>query len=199
MAKQKQTKTQELKKPTATQRIEGLEASFMTTVQNINILASEIDKVKQTIMELARRVDAIIKAAETGSITNDSVNEVLINQRIDQMKGNVDFLVKQEVMDTAKDSTVKERSFVVGRQLNKDKEEINPRMQFSFDSLQEAFKEKILNKKVGDVFEWGEGLFMEITEVYDIAKEVKKKFDEPEEPEDVENKDEAIENTQESE
>jgi hypothetical protein len=174
--------TNQQKKLTATQRIEGLEAALSGANQNVQFLAQEIDKMRQMITSLARRVNATIKAGENGSVSNEAVQNLLVEENVQELKGKVDFLLDQEVLKPTSKKKLHDRSFVVGRELDEEKNVINPRMQFAIASLNKEVKEKLKDKKVGDFVEnfSGDGLSLEITELYDIAEEKKqsKKFEE---------------------
>lgn len=169
------------KKLTAAQRIEGLEYGLAeigrindAQTKNIETLEVMINGLKQTIGALARRINATIESGESGSVSNDMVNKILVEQNIQELKDKVKYLKDNNILeDVDKDSKVSERSFVIGRELDEDSNEINPRMQFAFASLNEEAKEKVLGTEVGGVIKdfSGDGLVLEITELYAIADE----------------------------
>jgi len=171
-------------KLTASQRIEGLENALAGANQNMQFLAQEMDRIRQTITALARRVNATIKAGETDGVSNDVVNKILVEENVEELKGKIDFLLEQKVLEKTKKKKIHERSFVVGRELDEESNVVNPRMQFALASLNEEAKTKVTGKKIGELVEdfSGDGLTLEITELYDIAeeKEQKKEFTEEE-------------------
>jgi len=179
-------------KLTAAQRIEGLEGMIQSQSQNMEFLAQEINSLRQTMTALARRINATIKAGEAGGVSNEVVNKLLVDENVEELKGKVNFLIEQKVLEETKDQTIGERSFVVGRELDEEKNVVNPRMQFALASLTEEAKKAVTGKKLGDIIEnfSGDGLVLEITEVYKIAeeKEQKKEF----KTEEVETKEQSL-------
>ena len=165
----------EKKKLNATQRIEALEnlvsqqhGVVEAQSNNIKFLAQEIDGLKQTIQALARRLNASIQAGDS----NDQVQQILVEENVKELEGKVTFLMEQGVLEDAKSDKVHERSFIIARELDEDKNEVNPRMQFAIASLTPEAKEKIQDKKLGDLVQdfSGDGLVLEITKLYDIAE-----------------------------
>lgn len=171
-------KQQPLQKLTAAQRLEALEQQFLATLQNQKVLASEIDNLRQTMAALARRLNATIKVGESGSISNESVNDILVQENTIELKGKIDFLVQQGVLKPSESGEIGTKSFVVGRELDEDRNVINPRIQFALQSIIPETKDLLMGKKVGDVVknEQGDGLLMEVVEIFDIAEKVQKDF-----------------------
>lgn len=176
------------KKLNAAQKIEALERLVAqqqgvseAQSQNIQFLTREIDGLRQTIAALARRLNASIKAGDY----NDAVQQILVEENVAELKGKVDFLKEQGVILETTKEAVHERSFLVGRELDEDKNVVNPRMQFAIASLTEEAKQKVLGQKLGGLVKdfSGDGLVLEITEVYDIAEEKEQKKDFEEEKE----------------
>lgn len=177
MSKEKKALQQKL---TASQRIEALENMHLTANQNIKLLAGEIDNLRQTMGALARRLNAAIKVGENGNISNNAVNDLLIQENTSELKGKVDYLLDQGVLEASKRGEVGEKSFVVGRELDEDRNVINPRIQFALASILPEIKTLLMGKKVGEVIknEAGDGLLMEVVEIFDIAEKVEKKVSE---------------------
>lgn len=175
-------KQQQQPKMNASQRIQALEQMMAGQSQNMQYLAQEINTLRQSITSLARRINATIKAGEEGGVSNDTVNKLLVDENVQELKGKVDFLLEQKVLEKTKKKTIHDRSFVVGRELDEESNVVNPRMQFAVASLNEEAQGKVNNKKLGDLIKdfSGDGLSLEITELYDIAeeKEQKKEFKE---------------------
>jgi len=170
------------KKLTAAQRIEALENQLLGAGQNFQVLAGEIDNLRQTVAALARRLNASIKAGEQGEISNDAVNQLLVEENTAELKGKVDFLLQQGVLEEAKEEAIHERSFVVGRELDEDKNVINPRIQFAIASINPDVKDLLLGKKVGEVVQnKDDGINLEVIEILDIAEKVEKNLEESQE------------------
>lgn len=170
---------QQPQKLNAAQRIEGLENALAGVMRNNQILAGEIDNLRQTMGALARRLNATIQSGEQGNLSNDSVNDIITQQNASELKGKVDFLIEQGVLSLSDTGEVLEGTFVVGRELGEDKSVINPRIQFAMSSVHPDLKSLLIGKKVGDMVknEEGDGLFLEITEVFNVVERVEKKFD----------------------
>ena len=169
------------KKLTAAQRIEKLEGQLLSASQSFTAMAGDIDTLRQTIAALARRLNATIKTGEKGAISNDLVNELLVEENTVELAEKIDFLKKQGVLVEAEKSEIHDNSFVIGRELDEEKNVINPRIQFALASIHPEVKDLLVGKKVGDVItnNKGDGLLLEVIEILDIAQKVEKKFEEP--------------------
>jgi len=180
-SKQKQGAT---KKLTAAQRLEVLENLILQQDRKFDILADELDKNRGLVSSLAKRLNAAIDAGEEGSLNNDTVNKMIINGNVSELKSKIDSLIDAGVLVLDKDLEVGEKTFVVGQEIDEDGTLINPRVQFAVGSLDPDFKKKILGKKTGDLLKPEEEstLSLEITEVYAIVTpEIEKKFEEAKE------------------
>lgn len=163
------------KKQTAAQRIEALEQQFLASIQNNQILAGELDNLRQTMAALARRLNATIKSGEQGEISNDLVNQLLVEENTAELKGKIDYLLEQGVLEEAKEEAIHQKSFVIGRELDEEKNVINPRIQFALVSIAPEIQESLMGKKVGDVIvNEQDGLSLEVVELLDIAEKVEK-------------------------
>ncbi len=174
-------KAGETKKLTAAQRLEALETLVVQQNQKFDILADEIDKSRNLIASLAKRLNAAIQAGENGSISQDSVNKLILDDNINELKGKVDNLIKADVLKRDDELEIVDKTFVVGQEVDEDGTVVNPRVQFAVGSLPQDFKDKLLGKKVGDLIKPEEGLALslEITEVYAIVTpQQDKKFEE---------------------
>ena len=173
------TKTK-TKKLTATQRIEGLENAIGAMMRSNQIFADEIDGLRQVVSSLARRLNATIKSGEQGNLSSQAINDIITQENVAELKGKVDFLIEQGVLESSENGEVDEKAFVVGRELDEDSNVVNPRIQFAISSLLPEMKELFLGKKVGDVVknEKGDGLLMEIVEVFNIPQKVEKNLQE---------------------
>lgn len=170
------------KKQTAAQRIEQLETANLAGNQNMQILAGEIDNLRQTMAALARRLNATIKAGESGTVSNDAVNGLLVEENTIELQGKIKFLKEQGVLVDAVAEDIHARSFVVGRELDEEKNVINPRIQFAIASIVPEVQDLLLGKKVGDVVQNpDDGINLEIVELLDIVQKVEKNLEEPQE------------------
>jgi len=177
---------QEASKMTAAQRLEALESIVLTGEQKFQVVGEELDKLRNLIVGLNKRINASIKAAETGSLTNDSVNKIIISQAAKELEDKVTGLVKAGVLEQVSnaETLITDRSFVVGREMDEEGNEINPRVQFALASIDPSLRDKILGHKLGDLIDLSDGTNVkskfEITELYKINEMKKeKKFTEP--------------------
>ena len=167
------------------QDIQQLAGLNNTNVKNIQTLLEQNEGFRQALSALARRLNATIQSGEKGTINNEAVNQVLVDENIRELKSKVDLLKKNGIIEEDPKGTVGERTFLIGREINKEGEEINPRMQFAVASLTPEGKEKVNGRKKGDVVDnfSGDGSNLEIKELYHIAEEKpqKKEFEGEEE------------------
>lgn len=165
----KEAKKQQTKTVTAAQRIETLEKTTSTLRKMIKVMAEEMDKIQQSQIALAKRLEATLKVAgEEGGLSEDRVNEFVVSQQVKEYKDKVDLLVSQGVMTATEE--VGDNSFVVGKEITKEGEVVSPRTQASIKSLPEEVVKALLGKKVGDLVSFGdEKLAFQIDEVYNIT------------------------------
>ena len=185
MTKTKKTaKTEAPKAPAkrnAAQTIEALENAFMGQNQQIHMLADEIDKLRQMLTALNKRINASIQAAEEGSLNGDSVNKIIVQENTRELEEKIKFLVTQGVLKKNDDMEVTDKTFIVGREVDVTGNVVNPRVQFAVGSIDKAVQAKLLTKKVGDKVLYSETEpSFEITEVYEIHQPaVQKNFEAP--------------------
>jgi len=180
-------KTNKKGKLTASQRLEAIEQLIMTQNSKFDVVGDEIDTLREAIGALAKRVNATIQAAEQGGVTNSSVNQIVINETAKDLGKKVKFLTDQGVLVTDNGSPISEKSFVVGRELDDDSNEVNPRVQFAVGSLDGNLNRQIIGHKLGDVFKLeGAETNLEIMEVYSIQNPNSKDFGEDEDKTSVE-------------
>src|SRR5690606_5845637 len=116
----------------------------------IEVMAEEMDKIQQSQIALAKRLEATLKVAgEEGGLSEDRVNEFVVSQQVKEYKDKVDLLVSQGVMTATEE--VGDNSFVVGKEITKEGEVVSPRTQASIKSLPEEVVKALLGKKVGDL------------------------------------------------
>ena len=164
---------------TAAQKLEALENMFMSQNNQIEILADEIDRLRNQLVAVNKRLNSTIQAAEQGPISNDNVNKIILNENMKELESKVTFLKEQGVLVRNDETEISEKNFVVGREINTSGDVTNPRVQFSVGSIAPEVKAQIMGKKAGDVVAYSEGEdSLEITEVYDIVDpKVKKNFE----------------------
>lgn len=166
-------------KRNAAETIKALENAYMLQKQQIDILADEIDRTRQMLTALNRRLNASIKAAEDGALTNDSVHKIIVNENIKELEGKVQFLIDQGVLVKNNETLITDKTFVVGRTVDSDGNVVDPRVQFAVGSVDQEVQDKLLAKKAGEVVPYSDGApNFEIVEVYEIKQpEVKKNFE----------------------
>lgn len=171
------TKTGVAKKPTATQRLNTLENLLAMQNKKFEILADEIDKSRNLITSLAKRLNATISAGESGDISTDTVNKLIVNSQVAELKGRVDSLVKSGLIQSSPDLVVGDNTFVVGQEVDAEGTVVNPRIQFPVGSLPEDFKSALMGKKVGDLIQPNAEIpvSMEIVELFEIVAQDQEK------------------------
>lgn len=137
---------------------------------NFNMLAEEIDKLRDLVIGVGRRVNATIQAAEGGQISNDSVNNLIVLDNVKKLEAQVTQLVEMGVLSKGEEAG--DLSFAVGRELDSEGRVTNPRLQLAVNTASEAFKELLIGKRVGDIILVDEtnSVSFEITELYDIKQ-----------------------------
>mgnify|MGYP000461383818 CR=1 FL=1 len=180
------------KKLTAAQRIEGLEDAVLQindrSTHNAKFLANSIDllkkeieelrqssyELKQTLRALAKRLNATIQAGEQGQMKGEMIDNLLVEESINELKAQVSFLQENGVLLRSESGEIEERSFVVGRELDEEKNVINGRIQFAVTAIVEDARHSVMGKKAGESVTNADGTTLEILEVYSIAEGVEK-------------------------
>lgn len=173
----------------AAERLNALEQNLNNLAQNvnqvfnsnnerlgkqINILADELDRARQTIQNLGKRLNTMAELAGK----SDELNKAMLDAAVLDLKGKVDELVELGAIALGEDQPITDKTFVVGREIDADGNEVNPRVQFATASMDKSLQDKLMGKKAGDIIEFEEGQpKFEITEVY-LVQEVKKDFEE---------------------
>jgi hypothetical protein len=155
------------KQRSATQRIEDLETGLMSLYQTADNMARDLLMVKDAIKLLGNKVDALVKAAERGTVNDAVVAAIMVENNVEELKKKVDTLVAQGIL--ASEEKVTQTSFVVGREIDSDGKVVNPRLQFTMGALQPEIREKILGGMPGQVITLQEDkLKFEVLETYAI-------------------------------
>ena len=169
MSKTKKTEQVTQPKRNAAETIKALENAFMSQNQQIQILADEIDRMRQLITALNKRLNASIQAAEGGNLTGDSVNKIILNENVKELEDKVAFLIDRGVLKKNDESPITDKTFLVGRTIDTEGNVVDPRIQFSVGSIDKVIQDKLANKKVGEIVSYEDGEpSLEITELYDI-------------------------------
>ena len=176
-------KTTAPKKATSTQKLAALEDKAMAHERNFLVLADEIDQLKVLIQGLNKRLNAAIKAGETEEgLSNQTVQDIIIEENEKELKGKVDFLVEQGLLKKLGEEDVTDiRSFLVGKEIDSESGKVvNPRAQFSVGSLSPDLQEKVIGLKLGDSTSFREeDPDFVVTELYSIVDpEINKEFEE---------------------
>jgi len=152
---------------TAAQRIENLERSTDGIRKMIQVVAEEMDKLQQTQLALAKRLDATLKVASSDAgLSEASVNAFEVEQQIKAMKDKVDLLVSQGAL-VESDEIKQGNNFIVGREITKEGEVVSARTQATISTLPKEVQDALMNKKVGDLVNFDEGkLSFQVDEIY---------------------------------
>jgi len=157
----------------ASQKLEALE-NKITDMESkldraIQLLLERVNSLADTDVALAKRINAIVKAGDEGGVTTDSVKTAVVNQAATELKARVQMLIDNGLLTLDNESPITTESFVVGRELSSEGEEINPRIQFAVKSLQQEVQDTLIGKKAGEsISDEKSQTSMEITEVYTI-------------------------------
>jgi len=170
------------KKGTASQKIKALEDKLMSHEKNFLILADEIDGLKTVISGLTKRLNATISAGEAEEgISNKSVNDLIVQDNVKELKGKIDFLLEQGVLEKPEEGIkTAQDTFVVGREVDEEGNTVNPRVQFAIGSLDPELQKQLIGFSVGDKILLREGdPQLEVSEIYKVGTpSVDSKFDE---------------------
>lgn len=161
---------------TGVQKVEALERSLANMSQRhdqqMQIVAEEINRLNNTVVALAKRLNAIVKAGESDSgLNSDSVQKVMQTEAAKELKAKVTQFEEQGVIKRNDLKEIDDDTFVVAREEDSEGKEINPRTQFLVKALHPEAKALIVGKKVGDQIVNDElKQVMFITETYDLVQ-----------------------------
>lgn len=157
-------------KMTAAQRLEGLEQAMALTDQTLGNIATNLQTSISALTLLSKKLEAVIRLGDAGkAITSAAVANEIIDMNVEELAEKVADLKEKGV---AVDSEiVEENSFIVGRELSPETQEVvNKRMQFPLFGLKKDKKDLLIGKKAGDIVTLEEGRnLLEIMEVYSIV------------------------------
>lgn len=163
-------------KMTATERLNALESNAVQLNNQNSAIINELQSLRGSIVAVLKRLDATIEVGATGNINVEAVNDKVLQSRIKELETSIATLINAGYLKSAE--IVNKNSFVVFRELDKDKNVLNPRLQYPVAELMDG--EKFNDKKVGDVVETGAegaGLTFELLEIYDIVNPDQKKIE----------------------
>jgi hypothetical protein len=169
---QAKTVAEKPSKLTASQKLEMLENVAQNQSRQIEIMAEEIDRLSNVMTALAKRINAVVRSGDEGQqISSQQVNKLLVSDAAKELDGKVRFLIEQGVLVLDNENAVGSNSFVVGREVNSEKQEVNPRVQFAVASLQKEGQDLYIGKKAGDLVTGdGDEISVEIQQVYSIVE-----------------------------
>jgi len=151
---------------TAAQRIENLERTVDGIRKMIQVVAEEMDKLQQTQLALAKRLDATLKVATSGDLSEEKVNAFEIDQQVKAMKDKVELLVSQGAL-VESDEIKQGNNFIVGHEINKEGEVVSVRTQATISTLPKEVQDALMGKKVGDLISFAEGqASFQVEEIY---------------------------------
>jgi predicted transcriptional regulator len=157
-------------KMNASQKLDLLEQIAQNQANQIRIMAEELERLNGVITAVAKRVNAIVRSGDEGAqVSSKQINTLLVSDAARELQGKVQFLVDNGVLVRNDEASISEKSFVVGREVDSEGNEVNPRVQFSFTSLEQDGKDKVDGKKVGDSIPGDDSISLEILEIYDIV------------------------------
>lgn len=162
------TNQPEKKQLTASQRIDNLENAVMGMYQTVDNMARDLLTLKSAVQLLDNKLSAVVKASNQGeALTNDVLDRLMQQNNAESLKSKVDAFVAQGILVPAE--SVKQNSFLVGRELAEDGTVVNMRIQFVVASAQKEAQDKLVGAKVGDVVSFEEGKpKLEVLEVFDV-------------------------------
>lgn len=155
-------------KRNATQRIEDLEHALSSLYNTADNMARDLTLVKDAIKLLGNKLDAVVKASARGSLDDETIASIMVDNNVEELKNKVDTLISQGILVGEQSATA--TSFVVGREVDESGKVVNPRLQFTMAALQPEVREKLVGSMPGQTVTLQEGkLKFEVMEVYAIT------------------------------
>lgn len=157
-------------KTNAAQKLKTLEEALTSNNQKFEILADEIDKLSNLLVNLNKKVNAILEAGEGGNINKDSVSSILVDNAISDLKKRTEELVRLGAMELVDGTIENERYFIVAREVDAEGNVVNPRTQFAIIALPKDIQAAFIGKKAGEIISLNESSpSIEVLEVYKLA------------------------------
>ena len=153
----------EEKKPKAGERLLALETESLlqrelldnTARRNgememiIYNLSRESEILKDAIQLMYEKLDAVIALSNDGTaLTTDNINSKVTAQKVETLENGVKLGLEKGNIEKAEVAGV--QSLIVSRELEKNGEVINPRLQFMVGRLEEGLASKFVGKSVGE-------------------------------------------------
>lgn len=156
---------QNQKQRSATERLNDVEQLLANLYQTADNMARDLLTIKEAIKLLANKLDSVAKES---NLSDDAISQRMLDNNVAELKSKVDDLIAQGILEA--ESTVTDKSFVVGRESDDSGKIMNPRIQFTLAALEPETKDKLVGANVGQVVDIKEGKYkLEILESYAIV------------------------------
>lgn len=168
----------EVKKPKATERVSAVEKNLISTQRRVGEmemilfnLSRENEILKDALQLLHEKLESVIALSNEGRVlTADNINEKIVLIKEQSLKNKVENMVESGQLTST--DKVTQDSLIVARELNKQGEVENPRIQFLVGRLVEELQNKFLGKEVGYLVKSEDDkLDLEIMEIYNVTTE----------------------------
>jgi hypothetical protein len=158
------------------EKLENLSEQSLATARRVGEMelilyniARENEILKDALQLLHEKLDAVITLQTKGmALSEENINTAVVEMKENTLKQKVTEMLDQGAI--AWTDTVGEDSLIVSRELNKEGQVENPRLQFLVGRLVDELKQKFVGKKVGDLIQGDENkLDIEIMEIYNLV------------------------------
>ncbi len=173
------------KKLKASERLDLIEKGLAPITETVNATARRTGEMELIIYNLSReneilkdalqliheKLDAVIDLSKNGTeLSQENINSTVVSIKENNLKERVDTQIKEGNIKLIDE--VDGNSFVVARELNKEGEVVNPRLQFVMNRLVEELQNKFIGKKTGELMvgEEENSLDIEIIEIYELIE-----------------------------
>ena len=162
-----------MSKMTANEKLNFLTNQLNRLNQVVNILGRENQELKLALTQLDKRVLAMLKAGDAGVINSNAVKNIMVDDAASQMESTVAKFVEQGLLSRNDLEIIGEDSFIVGRELDKEGNVSNPRVQIIVKDADEKVRLALTGRKVGEIIESVliDDLDLEILENYLIVNQ----------------------------
>jgi len=168
----------EQKKVKASEKLSMLEEKYMVVGRRVGEMelilyniSRENEILKDALQLIHEKLEAVISLSNDGAVlTSDNINDKVTSLKEQDLKNKVDQMLEKGAIETTEE--IGENSFVVSRELNKEGQVINPRLQFLTSRLSEELQSKFVGKRAGDLVVGEEDrLDIEIAEIYNFVEQ----------------------------
>jgi hypothetical protein len=162
-----------MSKMTANEKLNFLTNQLGRLNQVVAMLGRENQELKLALTQLDKRVLAMLRAGDAGAITTNAVKNIMVDDAASQMESTVSKFVEQGLLARNDQEIIGEDSFIVGRELDKEGNVSNPRVQIIVKDADEKVKTALIGSKVGAVIPSAliDDLDLEILENYLIVNQ----------------------------